>query len=179
MNSRQNNHMSAPCFSIDALEDRRLMSGAYDWLPGLAVWDSEAEATPAVVMTAAPTKASPIVKATKVVDITGNWSGTAKIAAPSGTAGASMLIASQRGAGATGTFSLGPITSGQTVVSTAVVGTDRSFKAVFQGKNFYGSISATISANGQQILGRWTCNTGGKWLTGTVLLEKVVAKVRR
>ena len=178
MNSRQNIAKSAPCFSVDALEDRRLMSAACDWLPGLSVWDTQADAVPTVAMPAAP-KASPIVKANNLIDVSGNWAGTAKIVAPSGTAAVSMQITSQRGAGATGTFSLGPITSRQTIISTAVVGTDRSFKAVFQGSNFYGSISATISANGQQILGRWACNTAGKWLTGTVLMEKFVKTARR
>lgn len=85
-----------------------------------------------------------------------------------------VKITSQRGAGATGAFSFGPITRNRTVLSTGIVGTGpaRSFCVILQGKGFYGSISATIGLNGKQILGRWANNSPAGWKTGTLLITR-------
>ncbi|HSI36061.1 MAG: hypothetical protein ACAI43_11870 [Phycisphaerae bacterium] len=148
-----------------------------------AAWAYGAESifdeSPAVEMPVRSGVAAPsvgAVKAAKYADVTGTWKATIKIATSKTPVAGTMTITSQKGAGAVGTFALGPITAGAKLASTAIVGAGRTFSAVLNGKGYYGSISATISGNGNQIVGRWSCNVGGKWQTGTFVMDKVVAK---
>lgn len=154
-------------FELEGLETRRMMS-ACAWNSPEHVWEAE----PAVVLSKAPMALKKPQVA--IPSVAGSWRGTATNAANRATVSISMNITSQSGAGATGKFSLGPITGNTTIVSTAVVsgGNSRDFRVILAGKNFYGSITATISKNGAQIVGRWACNgpTGG-WKTGTLVLN--------
>ncbi|HYE20213.1 MAG TPA: hypothetical protein VEA69_17325 [Tepidisphaeraceae bacterium] len=162
-------------YDVEGFEDRRLLSAAA-WAYGApSIFDE----SPAIEMPVRSGVAAPsvgAVKAAKYADVTGTWKATIKIATSKTPVAGTMTITSQKGAAAIGTFALGPIVAGAKHTGTAIVGTNRSFSAVLQGKGYYGSITATISANGQQITGRWSCNVNGKWQTGTVVMEKLVAK---
>ena len=137
-----------------------------------SVWD---DATPAVIASTRSPMA--LSKRTHNVypQVTGDWAGTCKVAGSKRLRAVSMHLATQKGPAAIGTFKMGPITIGRTVVSTAIVGRGyaRDFRVIFDGKDFYGSITATVSANGQEILGRWACNGPGGWKTGTVVMRRV------
>ncbi len=173
MNSRYGNKVSS--FALEGLEGRQMLSSS-GW--GTPLWDDKPAGTPAAVVT--PLRVTPMVATSvtgvRLIDVTGNWSGTVKIAGTQIAVAGSFTITSQRNAGATGTFSLGPITANQKVVSTAIIGTDRSFKVIFAGSNFYGSINATISSNGKEIFGRWACTGPGGWKTGTFVMDLQPAK---
>jgi len=85
-----------------------------------------------------------------------------------------IRITRQVGPSATGKFALGPASAWNKILSTAVLTPtlDRSFRVILPGKGFYGSLNATVSANAQQILGRWTCNVDGNWKSGTIVLNR-------
>lgn len=162
-------------FALQPFEPRRLMSAGLfaDW--PARVWDEmpaahAAPPPPPIAASVMPAAAKP--KASSIPQVVGTWSGTCKVATTGSTVAISMKITSQNGAAALGSFSLGPITANQTVISTAIVdGTNaRGFNAIFAGKKFYGSVTATVSKNGQQILGRWTCISAGM-KTGTFVLN--------
>lgn len=160
---------------IEAMEDRTLCSASIFANESQSLWDSAVTAVPAAtVMVPAATRSAMVsVKSARTPPVvTGNWSGTVKSATTRAVTSVTFTITRQRGAGATGTFSMGPVTAGTSLVSTAIVGTDRSFKIILQGNKFYGSIVATVSANGKQIVGRWSCNNGGAWQVGTLTLNK-------
>lgn len=160
-------NMNDQRFSVEQLEERRMMSAGV-FGERASLWEAPA----AVVMTRSPMA----VKKPQVAipGVVGQWTGTATSASNRAQVAISMRITRQSGAGATGVFSLGPITGNSSVVSTAIVsgGNQRHFRVILEGKGFYGSVTATISKNGAQIVGRWACNGPvGGWKTGTLVLN--------
>jgi hypothetical protein len=107
-------------------------------------------------------------------DVVGLWVGSAKTVGKKRGDYIDIRITRQTGAGATGKFGLGPVTTWHRVLSTAVLsaGRDRSFKVILRGDDFYGSVTAAVSKNGQQIVGRWACNGPAGWKTGTLVLNR-------
>jgi hypothetical protein len=140
------------------------------------VWEDRGGA---VVMSAA----APMAKAAPVIvpQVAGAWSGTVKLPYARAPIAVSMQITTQRGVAATGTFRLGPATANRAVTSTAVVsgGHQRGFNLIVSQKGLYASVTATVSKNGQQIVGRWACNGPGGWATGTITLNMVLTKRAR
>jgi hypothetical protein len=106
--------------------------------------------------------------------VLGTWIGTVKTAGKRGLVEVAVRLTRQVGPSATGKFALGPASAWNKILSTAVLTStlDRSFRVILPGKGFYGSVNATVSQNGQQILGRWTCNVDGNWKSGTIVLYR-------
>jgi hypothetical protein len=168
-----NDRGPAPSLSVEGLEDRRMMSASH----ANAVWDdaddfaapAKRAAAAAVMMPA--TVSSAKAAATKTL---GNWKGTTRTATTGGTITAvSMKLSTPLNSAVIGSFKLGPVTGGKALTSTAVLSNSHGFAVIFQGKGFYGSLNGTISADGKQILGRWSFNGQGGWKVGTLTLKKV------
>jgi hypothetical protein len=106
--------------------------------------------------------------------VVGTWIGTVKTAGKRGLVEVAVRVSRQVGPSATGKFALGPATAWNKVLSTAVLTStlDRSFRVILPGKEFYGSVNATVSADARQILGRWACNVSGNWKSGTIVLSR-------
>lgn len=106
--------------------------------------------------------------------VVGTWIGTCKTAGRRGLVEVAVRLTRQVKAGATGKFALGPASNWHKVLSTAVLtpAVDRGFRVILPGADFYGSVSATVSANARQIVGRWTCNVNGNWQSGTIVLNR-------
>jgi hypothetical protein len=171
MEAMWNNRGERPrALSVESLENRTMLSAS----SAVAVWDDDAvvvlakKPAPAVFMPAAAKKLS--ASAATV----GNWAGTIKTAAGGAVAAISMKLSTPLNQAVIGTFALGPATGGKKLTSTAVLSTkpDHAFQVIFQGKDFYGSVNATLNANGKQITGRWAYNGAGGWKTGTLVLNK-------
>lgn len=155
-------------YGVEQLEERRMMSAGV-FGERASLWEVPSAA---VVMTRSPMA----VKRPQVAipSVVGQWTGTATSASNRSQVAISMRITRQSGVGATGVFSLGPITGNSSLVSTAIAsgGNQRHFRVILEGKGFYGSVTATISKNGTQIVGRWACNGPvGGWKTGTLVLN--------
>ena len=163
--------IGGPC-QVEGLEQRRLMSAGLFAGSSSNVWDDRGGA---VVMSAY----APMVKPTPVIlpQVSGAWSGTVKTPYARSPFSVSMQISQQKGVAAFGTFRLGPATANRAVSSTAVVsgGYARGFNLIVSQKGLYASVTATVSKNGQQIVGRWACNGPGGWATGTITLSMVPA----
>jgi hypothetical protein len=106
--------------------------------------------------------------------VVGTWVGTCKTAGKRGRVEVAVRITAQVRGGATGKFALGPVTTWHKVLSTAglTATLDRSFRVILPGADFYGSVTATVSENARQIVGRWTCNNNGNWKSGTIVLNR-------
>ena len=158
-----------PACVMESLESRALLStGLLDQSP-LSVLDAAAPRTFTASAAFAPT-----VARSPYPQVVGTWIGTCKTAAKRGLVEVAVRISRQVGPSATGKFALGPASAWNKILSTAVLTStlDRSFRVILPGKDFYGSLNATVSANAQQILGRWTCNVDGNWKSGTIVLNR-------
>jgi hypothetical protein len=163
-------------FQVEGLEQRRMMSaGPFAGTPS-KVWEDRGGAV--VMLAAAPmARSAPVI----VPQVAGAWSGTVKMPYARAPFAVSMQISRQNGVAAMGTFRLGPATAHRAVTSTAVVsgGYQRGFNLIVSQKGLYASVTATVSKNGQQIVGRWACNGPGGWATGTITLNMVLTKRAR
>ena len=138
------------------------------------------DTTPSNVLNLSPSRLAPptahpfVVARNPYPQVLGTWIGTCKTAGKRGLVEVAVRLTRQVKGGATGKFALGPATTWHKVLSTAglTATADRSFRVILPGKDFYGSLNATVSANAQQILGRWTCNVDGNWKSGTIVLNR-------
>jgi hypothetical protein len=153
------------------MEGRRMLSAGVFGADAGSVWE---DGRAAVVE--APARVAPlvVVRSVKYPQVVGRWEGTCKVAGVKGSVAVSMELTSQKKSAAVGRFSLGPITGGRTVVSTAIVGSGKSrdFRVILKGNGFYGSVAAAVSKNGKEIMGRWSVNGPGGWKVGTVVLVR-------
>lgn len=154
---------------MESLESRTLLSAdLFDQSPlnVLDISTPRSLASPAAFATSVARSPYP-----QVLD---TWIGTCKTAGKRGLVEVAVRISRQVGPSATGKFALGPASAWNKILSTAVLTPtlDRSFRVILPGKGFYGSLNATVSANAQQILGRWTCNVDGNWKSGTIVLNR-------
>jgi len=152
---------------IEALESRTHLSGdLFDSTPGSVLNLPAARHASSVRPLAAARNPYP--------QVVGTWIGTVKTAGRRGLVEVAARLTRQINGGATGKFALGPASNWHKVLSTAVLTptVDRSFRVILPGADFYGSVSATVSANARQILGRWTCNVNGNWQSGTIVLNR-------
>ena len=154
---------------MESLEARALLSADLFGQTPLNVLDVS---TPRPLASPATFAAS--VARSPYPQVLGTWIGTCKTAGKRGLVEVAVRITRQVGPSATGKFALGPASAWNKVLSTAVVTAtlDRSFRVILPGKGFYGSLNATVSADAQQILGRWTCNVDGNWKSGTIVLNR-------
>jgi hypothetical protein len=139
------------------------------------------DSTPSTVLNLSASRiaAAPVIRplvATRnpYPQVVGTWIGTVKTAGRRGLVEVAVRLSTQLKGGATGKFALGPATTWHKVLSTAVLTPtrDRTFRVILPGTNFYGSVTATVSENARQIVGRWTCNNNGTWQSGTIVLNR-------
>lgn len=156
-------------FAMEFLESRALLSADLFAQTPQSVLDA---ASPRSIVSPATFVAT--VPRSPYPQVLGTWIGTCKTAGKRGVVEVAVRLTRQVGPSATGKFALGPASAWNKVLSTAVLTStvDRSFRVILPGRDFYGSLSATVSANTQQILGRWTCNVSGNWKSGTILLNR-------
>jgi hypothetical protein len=171
-----NERRSRPPCHVEPLEARTLLSaGVFDPPPD-AVFDLHppAAATRATHTTPAIATRPLAVARNPYPQVVGTWIGTCKTAGKRGLVEVAVRITRQVNGGATGKFALGPVTAWHKVLSTAVVSPtrDRGFRVILPSDTFYGSVNATITSDGRQIFGRWTCNNDGTWKSGTIVLNR-------
>lgn len=156
-------------FAMEFLESRALLSADFFAQTPQSVLDA---ASPRSI--ASPVTFAASVPRSPYPQVVGTWIGTCKTAGKRGVVEVAVRLTRQVGPSATGKFALGPASAWNKMLSTAVLTStvDRSFRVILPGKDFYGSLSATVSANAQQILGRWTCNVDGNWKSGTIVLNR-------
>jgi hypothetical protein len=155
---------------MESLEPRALLAADLFRQAPVSVLDAF---TPrAIASHAVP--ATPAATRSPYPQVVGTWVGTLKTAGKRGLVEVAVRLSRQVGPSATGKFALGPASAWNKVLSTAVLAPtlDRSFRVILPGKAFYGSVNATVSANAQQIVGRWTCNVEGDWKSGTIVLNR-------
>jgi len=155
---------------MESLEARAMLSADLFGQSPLSVFDVSAPPR----NSASPTLFATSVARSPYPQVLGTWIGTCKTAGKRGLVEVAVRLTRQVGPSATGKFALGPASAWNKVLSTAVLTStrDRSFRVILPGKDFYGSLNATVSANAQQILGRWTCNVDGNWKSGTIVLNR-------
>jgi hypothetical protein len=134
---------------MESLEPRALLAGDLFASTPISVLETVAR-TPAIVSPAVTVARSPYPQ------VVGTWIGTLKTAGKRGLVEVAVRLSRQVGPSATGKFALGPASAWNKVLTTAVLTPtlDRSFRVILPGNGFYGSVNATVSQNGQQILGR-------------------------
>jgi hypothetical protein len=160
------------CGPLEALEGRTLFSADLLSVAPASVLGTSGGGADELI--AAPRLPLPATAQSPYPQVVGVWIGTCKTVGKKRPTEIAMRITRQTDGSATGKFALGPATTWHKVLSTAVLSADRSrgFRVILPGDGFYGSMNATVSRDGSQIVGRWTCNSGGEWKSGTLVLNR-------
>lgn len=107
-----------------------------------------------------------------VCNCLGAWSGTFGVNPSPDSGTFSVNFTQQKGVSATGTFALGGMASGASVLTTVTVDSHGNFLALIEAPTTTVSLVGAISADGNVIVGRWCSQGTGVYQVGNFMLSR-------